>query len=75
MGRGKPVTDAQVKELRKWLQRGASLQKAALKSAMDRKSARKYRDQEKLPSESRPEHTWRTRPDPLAKVWPRLEAK
>jgi hypothetical protein len=37
---------------------------------MDRKSARKYRDLGQLPEEARKPHTWRTRPDPLAEVWP-----
>ena len=68
------VTDAQVKELRNWLHRGASLSKAAMKADMDRKSARKYRDCQRLPSEGRGPRTWRTRRDPLAAVWPELEA-
>jgi len=66
------VTDAQVKELRKWLNQEASLKKAAMKTGMDRKSARKYREG-KLPSEARAPRTWRTRPDPLGEVWPQLE--
>ena len=72
MGMMRRVTDAQVKELRMWLNQEASLKKAAMKAGMDRKSARKYRDQAKLPSEARPARTWRTRPDPLAEVWPEL---
>ena len=47
------VTDAQVKELRRWLLQGASLQKATLKADMDGKTARKYRDRGQLPSEAR----------------------
>ncbi len=73
MGAGRQVTDAQVKELRRNLNRRASLQQAAMKAGMDRKTARKYRDRGQLPSESRPDHTWRTRVDPLLDVWPRLE--
>src|SRR3984893_14898356 len=73
MSTSRRVSDAQVKELRKWLNQGASLHKGAMKSAMDRKTARKYRRLEKLPSEATKAHTWRTRPDPLAAVWPRLE--
>ena len=68
------VTDAQVKELRRQLQRGLSLRKAALKAGMDRKSARKYREG-KMPGERRPGRGWRTRLDPLAGVWPELEAE
>jgi hypothetical protein len=74
MRTGRRATDAQVKELRKGLLRGASLAQAAMRAGMDRKTARKYRDQAALPSEARRPHTWRTRPDPLAGVWPQLEA-
>jgi hypothetical protein len=73
MGAGRQVSDAQIKELRRNLHQGASLQQAAMKADMDRKTARKYRDLGRLPSEARTAHTWRTRPDPLAEVWPRLE--
>ena len=74
MGTIRRVTDAQVKELRHWLHQGAPLKKAAMKANMDRKSARKYRDAQRLPSEMRRPRTWRTRVDPLAAVWPELEA-
>jgi hypothetical protein len=73
MGAGRQVTDEQVKELRRNLNRRTSLQHAAMKAGMDRKTARKYRDLGQLPSETGPEHTWRTRADPLVDVWPRLE--
>jgi hypothetical protein len=79
------VTAAQVKELRRQLHQGASLRTAAMRANMDRKSARKYRDNGQLPEEARKPHTWRTRVDPLAEVWsavaeqldkePRLQAK
>jgi hypothetical protein len=45
-----------------------------MKTDMDRKSGRKYREG-KRPSESRAVHTWRTRSDPLAAVWPELQAE
>ena len=51
------VTDAQVKELRRLLHQGASLRTAAMKTDMDRKSARKYREFQQLPSESRAPRT------------------
>src|SRR5262245_54251469 len=73
MHTGRRATDAQVKELRKGLLRGASLAQAAMRAGMDRKTARKYRKLGRLPSEVRQPRTWRTRPDPLAGVWPRLE--
>jgi len=68
------VTDAQVKELRRRLHKGSSLKKAAMKTDMDRKSGRKYREG-KVPSESRVAHTWRTRLDPLWAIWPELQAE
>jgi len=73
MGAGRQVTDEQVKEVRRNLNRRRSLQHAAMKAGMDRKTARKYRDLGRLPSEVRSPHTWRTRDDPLVEVWPRLE--
>lgn len=48
---------------------GEPLGRAALKAGMDEKTARKYRNQGKLPSESRTPHTWRTHPDAFATVW------
>lgn len=47
---------------------------AAMRSAMDRKTARKYVRAGKLPSEMRQAHTWRTRDDPFAEDWPKLAA-
>jgi hypothetical protein len=43
---------------------------AALRAGMDRKTARKYVREGKLPSELRTAHTWRTRQDPFAQDWP-----
>ena len=74
MSHGRRVTEAQVRELRKGLSQGASLRFAAMKAGMDRKTARKYRDGGTPPSGAQPAHTWRTRPDPLAGVWPEVEA-
>jgi len=48
---------------------------AALRAGMDRKTARKYVSEGKLPSELRKPHTWRTRPDPFEEVWPEVEAR
>ena len=63
-------TAAQVKELRRHLNQGASLRTAARRANLDRKSARKYRQLGQLPSEARKPRTWRTWPDALAEVWP-----
>jgi len=70
------VTDNQVKQLRRYLQQGKTLDLAAAKSGMDPKTARKYRNHCKLPSELKAEQvrTWRTRDDPFARRWPEVEA-
>ena len=70
MAAGRRINALQLRELRAHLDQGASLRYAAMKAGMDRKTARKYRDG----ADTGPvPHTWRTRPDPLAAVWPRLE--
>ena len=64
------VTDRQVKRLQALLKSGKPLLVAAMRVDMDRKTARKYRDQAKLPSELDTwPRTWRTRQDPFADVW------
>ena len=51
---------------------------SALKSGMDRKTARKYLKHPERLGEPRPAREWRTRVDPLAAIWqvgePRLRA-
>jgi hypothetical protein len=63
------VLAAQVKELRRELNQGASLRRAAMRAAMHRKAAQKYRELNQFPHEARQPHTWRTRLDPLVEVW------
>jgi hypothetical protein len=64
------VTDRQVRRLQALLTSGKPLLVAAMKVDMDRKTARKYRDEAKLPSELDTwPRTWRTREDPFAGVW------
>ncbi len=67
------VRDEQVKKLMKLNSSGKTLSQSAAQSGMDVKTARKYLRAGKLPSESRPERKWRTRPDPFAEVWPQVE--
>jgi len=67
------VSDLQVRKLMKLLLSGLPLSRAALSVGMDPKTARKYRDAGQPCRADRALHTWRTRPDPLAAVWPRLE--
>ena len=69
------ITDNQVRKLMKYLQRDEPLGVAAAKSGMDEKTARKYRETDKLPSEIRAERTrnWRTREDPFTDVWSEIK--
>lgn len=46
---------------------------AAAKAGMDVKTARKYLTAGSLPSESKPERTWRTRKDPFEAVWKEIQ--
>ena len=43
---------------------------SALRAGVDRKTARKYVQAQQPPHELQKPHTWRTRLDPLASVWP-----
>jgi hypothetical protein len=47
---------------------------SALKAGVDRKTARKYLRAQQSPDQLQKPRRWRTRPDPLAKVWPQVEA-
>ena len=47
---------------------------AALKSGVDRKTARKYLKEGKLPTELKKDRNWRTRTDMFEPVWPELAA-
>jgi len=68
------VTDNQVRRLKKLLQTEKSLEVASLKAGMDTKTARKYLRSGSLPSQVKKEHTWKTRKDPFAEVWPEIAA-
>jgi hypothetical protein len=67
------------------IRKGKSLAIAAARADMDDKTARKYVQLGRLPSECAAPHTWRTRQDPFDDVWdelckflkdnPRLQAK
>jgi len=56
------------------LQRGTGIGVAALRVGLDRKTARKYRDLGKFPSEEKRPREWRTREDPFAEDWLAVEA-
>ena len=69
------IKDGQVRKLRRLLDGGEFLTVAAGRTGMDEKTARKYRDVEKLPSELAKPRTWRTRKDPFEEVWPEVLAR
>ncbi len=49
------------------------LVESACKSGMSEKTARKYLESGKLPSEVKKEHTWRTREDSFESDWPEIK--
>jgi len=67
------ITDAQVRRLMRLIQIEPTLAVAAAKSGMDEKTARKYRDSGRLPSQQQARHAWRTRADAFEEVWPALK--
>jgi len=79
------VTDAQVRRLKRLSKTEQNQEVAAAKSGMDTKTARKYLRNGQMPSDSKMDRNWRTRPDPFAALWeeirglvdanPGLEAK
>ena len=79
------VTDGRVKELRRLLGMGRTLADSARMAEMSEKTARKFRDDDGLPSQKKTARTYRTRNDPFEAVWesvqqrlelePRLKAK
>jgi hypothetical protein len=69
------ITDRQVRRLRMLIQREKTQGIAAAKAGMDEKTARKYLKSDKLPSQSKKEHNWRTRVDPFEKEWEEIREK
>ena len=67
------VTDVHVRRLFRLLGQGQTLSVAARRAGIDRKTARRYRNMKRLPSElgAQPRE-WRTRVDPFAEIWPEV---
>jgi hypothetical protein len=64
------VRDVHVRRLFRLLAQGQSLSRSARLAGIDRKTARRYRNMQRLPSERPdPPRGWRTREDPFAEVW------
>ena len=68
------IKNQQVRLLMKELRRNKPLATAAAKAGMSERTARKWRDSGKLPSDPSPARHWRTREDPLEALWPEAEA-
>ncbi|HDO25667.1 MAG TPA: IS21 family transposase [Nitrospirae bacterium] len=66
------VTDQQVRRLFMLNEKEKSRTIAAAKAGMDPKTARKYLNIGKLPSQIKSSHDWRTREDPFEKDWPAI---
>src|ERR1039458_2481171 len=69
------VTDQQVRRSWRMSNTEKTQEIAAAKAGMDVKTARKYLEARRLPSEMRAERHWRTRKDEFADVWPEVEAQ
>ncbi|MBK6515666.1 MAG: DDE-type integrase/transposase/recombinase [Polyangiaceae bacterium] len=79
------MSDAQARKLMEEMSKHGRIGDAAMKAGMDRKTARRYVQAGKLPSEMVAPRAWRTREDPFAEDWaevvalleatPELEAK
>lgn len=69
------VTDGQVRKLFRDLKAEQRLAVAARRADMDEKTARKYRTLDSLPSSLKRPRTYRTRKDPLAELWPKVQAR
>jgi hypothetical protein len=67
------VTDKQVRRLFALVKLENSQEIAAAKAGMDRKTARKYLREGRLPSELPQAPRWRTREDPFEEVWGELQ--
>jgi len=64
------ITKHQYRTLMSEYQETGSVTTSAMKADMSRPTARKYVAAAQPPNELQVKHTWRTRADPLAEIWP-----
>ena len=69
------ITNGCVKELRRLLGLGRTLGDSARMAEMSEKTARKYRDHDGQPSQQSADRTYRTRSDPFADVWDKVQQR
>lgn len=63
------ITQQQYKRLMSEYKKTNKINESAMKADVDRQTARKYIEAGQGPAELQARHTWRTRPNPLAKIW------
>ena len=68
------ITARQINQLVLEFNRRGNLTMSAMKAGVTCKTARKYLDQADPLDSPRAEHTWRTRVDEFAEIWPQAEA-
>ena len=66
------ISDRQARKIIELMQTEPTKAIAAAKAGMSERTARKWARLEKLPSEAKITHTWRTREDPFEGVWDRI---
>ncbi len=67
------ITKQQYRKLMSEYQETGNVSDSAMKAGMSRPTARKYLEAAQPPEELQAKHTWRTREDPLEKIWPHAE--
>jgi hypothetical protein len=65
----KMINNQQYHRLMREYQKTKNISLSALRADMSRPTARKYLQTTQTPDQLQGKHTWRTRPDPLEKVW------
>ena len=68
------ITNQQYQRLMSEYKKTGKIIVSAMKADVDPQTARKYIEAGKRPAELQAKHTWRTRPDPLAKIWDEVAA-
>jgi hypothetical protein len=68
------ITKQQYRKLMSEYQETGNVTNSAMKADLSRPTARKYLAAVQPPEELQAKHTWRTREDPLVKIWPHAEA-
>jgi transposase len=68
------ITKQQYRKLMSEYQETGNMTISAMRADVSRPTARKYLEAGQPPSELQVKHTWRTREDPLAAIWPHAQA-